>query len=209
MQQTIEHKSLLMSAISVKEAREATLLAENVRSLTYVNIIFLPLSYCTSLWGMESGSNNGKLAWATVMVFLITCLAVTSLETTTRSFRKAWKEMFSLGRRPLIARMEKHRNWSWRKLAGDLERKTGPDEKPNTKPSTDPDKKHQSKPDVNVKQKSTATETPKSKNPMTVLRKLRPRSNKDIEKGNLPTEKTATSLTDKNATASSELEAKP
>lgn len=76
-------------------------------------------------------------------------------------------------------------------------------------PGTDPDKKHQSKPDVNVKQKSTATETPKSKNPMTVLRKLRPRSNKDIEKGNLPTEKTATSLTDKNATASSELEAKP
>lgn len=124
-----------MSASSVKEARDAILLAENVKSLTYVNIIFLPLGYCASLWGMENDADTGQLIWVTFIVCLITCVAVTNLETTTRSFRKAWKNVFSLGRRPLIARMEKHGNPSWRKLAEDLERKTGADEKPDTKPS--------------------------------------------------------------------------
>ena len=124
-----------MSVSSVKEARDATLLAENVKSLTYVNIIFLPLSYCASLWGMESGSDTAKLIWVTIIVCLVTCLAVTNLEVTVRSFRKAWKKIFSLGRRPLITRMERQKDPSWRRVADDLKKSSGADEKTDTKPS--------------------------------------------------------------------------
>lgn len=119
----------------MKEARDATLLAENVKSLTYVNIIFLLLSYCASLWGMESGSDTGKLIWVTVIICLATCLAVTNLEVIGRSFRKAWKKIFSLARKPLIARISIQRDRSWWRLAEDLERSSGADEKADTKPS--------------------------------------------------------------------------
>ncbi|KAK3388628.1 hypothetical protein B0T20DRAFT_457237 [Sordaria brevicollis] len=196
MQQTMELRNSLMSASSVKEARDATLLADNVKSLTYVNIIYLPLSYCASLWGMESDSSTSKLIWVTVIVCLVTCLAVTNLEVAVRSFRKAWKKIFSLARQPLVARMSRQGDETWRNHAQELDRSTGADEKTDAKPTQAPNSGENSisKHQANGKQQSAAKETPKSRYLTTLVNKLRYHSTKDIEKGNAPIDKIVFSI---------------
>ncbi|KAH8777269.1 hypothetical protein BGZ57DRAFT_351768 [Hyaloscypha finlandica] len=60
----------IFSLTGVKEARDARVLGENVKLLTYVTIFYLPLAFCTSLWAINDMFGTGTRGFAIITVVL-------------------------------------------------------------------------------------------------------------------------------------------
>ncbi|PMD29545.1 hypothetical protein L207DRAFT_574145 [Hyaloscypha variabilis F] len=58
----------LFNASAVIESRASTRLGENVKLLTYMTILFLPLAYCTSVWSINEAYGRARLAWVSILV---------------------------------------------------------------------------------------------------------------------------------------------
>ncbi|KAH6666872.1 hypothetical protein B0J14DRAFT_704932 [Halenospora varia] len=68
----------IFALTSVTEAREARLLGENARLLTYVTVFYLPLSFCTSMWAINEmfGAGTRGFAIITSVITFVTYLSV-------------------------------------------------------------------------------------------------------------------------------------
>ncbi|KAF4968789.1 hypothetical protein FZEAL_10342 [Fusarium zealandicum] len=101
----------LFSGSSIKESRRAIEQGDNVRILTMISMIFLPLTFVTSVFGMTDfiiPANDWRFALTMILVCVPFMLLITLLQT--RSFGLLLRKLSALGAAParLFARL-RHR----------------------------------------------------------------------------------------------------
>ncbi|MCJ1355028.1 MAG: hypothetical protein MMC33_005019 [Icmadophila ericetorum] len=74
-------RDALFNASAVIESRESTRLGENVKLLTFVSIFFLPLSFCTSLWSINTLFPLSLLPPVIIGIGLATYILVLNIDT--------------------------------------------------------------------------------------------------------------------------------
>ncbi|KAL6229167.1 hypothetical protein BDW75DRAFT_225533 [Aspergillus navahoensis] len=74
----------LFNASAVIESRAATELGENVKLLTYVSIVYLPLSLCAALWSIDFSYHPVVFTFLTVLLSTGTYLVVINLNNLAR-----------------------------------------------------------------------------------------------------------------------------
>ncbi|KAL6890714.1 hypothetical protein GGI43DRAFT_216127 [Trichoderma evansii] len=63
----------LFNASALIESRSSTSLGQNVKLLTYVSIVYLPLAFCAALWAVPDISNNDTRNPFIITTFLVGC----------------------------------------------------------------------------------------------------------------------------------------
>ncbi|KAH8599579.1 hypothetical protein B0O99DRAFT_365076 [Bisporella sp. PMI_857] len=86
-QEATDLRDGLFSASAVMESRAATRLGENVKLLTFVSIFFLPLSFCMSLWSINTLFSLNALAIVTPIVAISTYFVVFNIDSIAHLFR--------------------------------------------------------------------------------------------------------------------------
>ncbi|KAL9120721.1 MAG: hypothetical protein Q9187_002719 [Circinaria calcarea] len=84
-------RDALFNASAVIESRASTRLGENVKLLTFVSIFFLPLSFCTSLWSVNSLFSTTALIYTITTVGTATYLIVLNINTLVQSFSRLYQ----------------------------------------------------------------------------------------------------------------------
>ncbi|KAF4153907.1 hypothetical protein CNMCM6069_000175 [Aspergillus lentulus] len=79
----------LFNASAVIESRAATELGENVKLLTYISIVYLPLSFCAALWAIDYSYHPGVFTVVTVLLGTTTYLVVMNLNNLARLSKEA------------------------------------------------------------------------------------------------------------------------
>ncbi|KAF7122253.1 hypothetical protein CNMCM5793_000210 [Aspergillus hiratsukae] len=74
----------LFNASAVIESRAATELGENVKLLTYISIVYLPLSFCAALWAIDYSYHPVVFTVVTVLLATTTYLVVMNLNNLAR-----------------------------------------------------------------------------------------------------------------------------
>ena len=93
----------LLNASSVMEAKDATYLAMNIKLLTYVSIFYLPLSFCATLWAVDSLSlEASSFVIATPVIALGTYFIVANLGHVTGKMHSFYKRL----KQPIIISMK-------------------------------------------------------------------------------------------------------
>ncbi|KAK2808031.1 hypothetical protein FQN50_005113 [Emmonsiellopsis sp. PD_5] len=99
----------LFNASSVVESRAATQLGENVRLLTYVSIVYLPLGFCAALWSINEKYSVPNFAIVTVFVGLTTYILVSNLNNAVRFSKKSFRQV----KTPVVDRMKNDPDIIW------------------------------------------------------------------------------------------------
>ena len=113
----------LMSYRQLQEARTSTQSAADVRLFTYVTIIFLPLSFSSSLFGMDATPSQSTIAVmipTTIISLLVTLLLLANLKLADRHW-SAWIQKKNAETR---SRMSDHHSETWQDISRDLEETT-------------------------------------------------------------------------------------
>ncbi|EGO55173.1 hypothetical protein NEUTE1DRAFT_147771 [Neurospora tetrasperma FGSC 2508] len=222
-QKIIEYRDGLFNASSVIETREATRLSQNVKLLTFVSIFYLPLGFCMSMWSINENYNANNLVAVTICIGLATYVVVANLETTVYSIRCGLSLLVEAPRQRLVRKMTEESGTRWSFLGRELSRAQPSREDP--KPSEwlvvgywlvtiyrsfkSFRSTEQPLAELDAEQNNATREAPTSRNPINLLKRLRPRPDKDVEKGNPPTKIITTSLAGQDTTSASEPEEAP
>ncbi|KAL8938273.1 MAG: hypothetical protein Q9216_003990 [Gyalolechia sp. 2 TL-2023] len=91
----------LFNASAVMESRQASLLGQDVRLLTYVTIFFLPLAFSTSLWSINETYSRHTLVWVAMTTAVGTYAVTFNLNWLAGSFAKLYEKL----RAPILQRM--------------------------------------------------------------------------------------------------------
>ncbi|RHZ64671.1 hypothetical protein CDV55_104808 [Aspergillus turcosus] len=98
----------LFYASAVIESRSATELGENVKLLTYISIVYLPLSFCAALWAIDYSYHLGVFTVVTVLLATTTYLVVMNLN----NLARLGKEVYQQFRRGIITSMLNDAKWA-------------------------------------------------------------------------------------------------
>ncbi|RHZ45310.1 uncharacterized protein CDV56_101526 [Aspergillus thermomutatus] len=110
----------LFNASAVIESRAATQLGENVKLLTYVSILYLPLSYCAALWSINRDFNLVVFAIVTALLAIGTYALVLNLNNIVLLIRKAYRKL----RTPILEAMKDDPHEEWANLGSVFSRFT-------------------------------------------------------------------------------------
>ena len=116
------HKNLV-SYMSLREARTSTRSAEDVRLFTYVTIIFLPLSFSSSLFSMQdppSSSIISVMAQTTIVALTITFIFLSNIKSLDRNWN-FWVDRLNAGARRKMQMSEHLWPIPWRNVSSELE----------------------------------------------------------------------------------------
>jgi hypothetical protein len=117
MEEVKDLRTGLISASALFDSRTAVRQGENIRLLTYITILFFPLSFATSIFGMQILTPSRHVLSAFIIslptITLGTALLVFNLE----HLLKIWTSMTSFLSSLLRLRMRKHRRKDWRDRA--------------------------------------------------------------------------------------------
>ena len=112
----------LMSYKQLQEAHTSTRLAEDVRLFTYVTIIFLPLSFSSSLFSMQAAPHAATLAVmapTTVIALALTVLLLANMNLLNRKMR-FWFDKAKQKTRGEMASSENPSLFSWVRVSKEL-----------------------------------------------------------------------------------------
>ncbi|KAL8650022.1 MAG: hypothetical protein Q9210_004072 [Variospora velana] len=113
----------LINYMSLQAARTSSQSAEDVRLFTYVNIIFLPLSFSSSLFSMggaPQGSTISVMVPTTVVALTITILVLANMKVLERNLSFWTYKANTTARRRMKAR-EHSWGFPWNKISQELE----------------------------------------------------------------------------------------
>ncbi|KAK2803091.1 hypothetical protein FQN51_003835 [Onygenales sp. PD_10] len=99
----------LFNASSVVESRAATQLGENVRLLTYVSIVYLPLGFSAALWSINEKYSVPNFAIVTVVIGLTTYILVSNLNNAVRFSKRTFRQV----KTPVVDRMKNDPDKIW------------------------------------------------------------------------------------------------
>lgn len=100
----------LFNASAVIESRQAGLLSQDVRLLTYVTIFFLPLAFSTSLWSINDTYSRLPLVWFAIAIAFTTYIVTFNLNWLASSFAKLYHTI----RAPILKSMCKDKAKAWK-----------------------------------------------------------------------------------------------
>ncbi|KAL8777624.1 MAG: hypothetical protein Q9203_002471 [Teloschistes exilis] len=103
-------RDALFSASAVIESRASTRLGENVKLLTFVSVFFIPLSFCTSLWSINSMFSSNSLIAVIIVVALLTYTTVLNINSIVHSV----SILYDTKKRRVINAMKRDERESWR-----------------------------------------------------------------------------------------------
>lgn len=98
----------LFNASAVIESRAATELGENVKLLTYISIVYLPLSFCAALWAIDYSYHPVVFTVVTLLLATTTYLVVMNLN----NLARLSKEVYQRFRRGIITSMLNDDQWA-------------------------------------------------------------------------------------------------
>ncbi|KAL2835987.1 hypothetical protein BJY01DRAFT_252230 [Aspergillus pseudoustus] len=98
----------LFNASAVIESRAATELGENVRLLTYVSIVYLPLSFCAALWSIDFSYHPLVFTLLTVFLSTATYLIVINLNNVARLSKGVYRRF----RARIVHSMVNNQQWA-------------------------------------------------------------------------------------------------
>ncbi|KAK2774914.1 hypothetical protein FQN53_003390 [Emmonsiellopsis sp. PD_33] len=104
-----EIETQLFNASSVVESRAATQLGENVRLLTYVSIVYLPLGFCAALWSINEKYSVPNFAIVTVVIGLTTYILVSNLNNAVHFAKRTFRKV----KTPVVDRMKHDPDKIW------------------------------------------------------------------------------------------------
>lgn len=110
-------RDALFSASAVIESRASTRLGENVKLLTFVNIFFLPLSFCTSLWSINDKFSTTSLIITIVLVATMTYLTMFNVN----SMVQVGGTVYDSKKKTVVEAMKADSNEAWRRRGGRFE----------------------------------------------------------------------------------------
>ncbi|CZR56880.1 uncharacterized protein PAC_06769 [Phialocephala subalpina] len=136
----------LFNASSVMETRAANLLGENVRLLTIVSIMFLPLSFCMSVWSVNNQIFSLHNLWITATVIALStymlvfniniamsrCYSVSHrisqkiIESMKQDIDQEWKDRASIFGKFAKPQQAEHKPSNWRLVQYVVERRLWP-----------------------------------------------------------------------------------
>lgn len=119
-----QRHSDLVSYRQLQEARRSTRSAYDVRLFTYVTIIFLPLTFSSSLFsmaGQPNGSTIAVMATTTVIALTMTFLLLSNMKSLDRNWG-FWVDKLNIHTRKRMNRSEHAQTWS--KISSELEETT-------------------------------------------------------------------------------------
>ena len=102
-----QRQQYLVSYMQLREARTSTRSAEDVRLFTYVTIIFLPLSFSSSLFSMQGAPSTGttsSMIQTTIVALSLTLLLLSNLKLLDRNFESLSERVKTSIRRIMEAR---------------------------------------------------------------------------------------------------------
>lgn len=105
-------RDALFSASAVIESRASTHLGENLKLLTFVNIFFLPLSFCTSLWSISARYSKPAFATTIILVALATYFTMFNISSLSTLFRRGYNKH----KRSLVSAMKHDRREGWQEM---------------------------------------------------------------------------------------------
>ncbi|KAF3405089.1 hypothetical protein DPV78_003262 [Talaromyces pinophilus] len=94
--------------IAVIESRSATELGQNIRLLTYVSIVYLPLSVCAAAWNVDYSYHTANFVVVTVLLSTTIYLAVMNLNNVAR----LGKGLYQRYRNDVVKSMMKDKEWA-------------------------------------------------------------------------------------------------
>ncbi|GIJ90124.1 hypothetical protein Asppvi_009074 [Aspergillus pseudoviridinutans] len=97
----------LFNASAVIESRAATELGENVKLLTYVSIVYLPLSFCAALWSIDFSYHLVVFTLVTVLLSTATYLIVMNVNNVARLSKGVYRRF----RARIVQSMANDPNW--------------------------------------------------------------------------------------------------
>jgi Mg2+ and Co2+ transporter CorA len=113
-------RTILSADLSLREARVSTQSSEDVRLFTYVTVIFLPLTFSSSLFSMQGLPNNLVVTTfiiLTICALFITLLVLINLKTLNRIRGRASAKLFAKARR----KMHESLRIFWNRMGRDLD----------------------------------------------------------------------------------------
>ncbi|KAF7507703.1 hypothetical protein GJ744_010132 [Endocarpon pusillum] len=113
----------LVSYMQLREARTSTRSAEDVRLFTYVTIIFLPLTFSSSLFSMQGAPATGtiaSMAQVTVIALAITMLFLANIKFMDRNWG-FWMNKVNAGAREKMKARKDSSTIPWSKVSQNLE----------------------------------------------------------------------------------------
>ncbi|KAL8687697.1 MAG: hypothetical protein Q9218_006204 [Villophora microphyllina] len=114
----------LISYMQLSEARTSSRSAEDVRLFTYVTIIFLPLSFSSSLFSMQgapTGSTIYVMVPTTVIALVVTFFALSNMKVLDRNFN-FWMYKATANARRKMEGSKHSWGFAWDKISQDLEK---------------------------------------------------------------------------------------
>ncbi|KAI4244043.1 MAG: hypothetical protein L6R42_010575 [Xanthoria sp. 1 TBL-2021] len=113
----------LINYMSLQAARTSSQSAEDVRLFTYVTIIFLPLSFSSSLFSMQDAPASNVVSImvpTTVIALAVTIFVLANMKSLDRNFNFLVYRINASARRKM--QLSKH-SWgfSWKRILGELE----------------------------------------------------------------------------------------
>ncbi|KAL8861154.1 MAG: hypothetical protein Q9178_002370 [Gyalolechia marmorata] len=118
-----QRHSNLINYMSLQTARTSSQSAEDVRLFTYVTIIFLPLSFSSSLFSMQGapqGSTVSVMAPTTVIALAITILALANMKVLDRNLN-FWAYKLNANARKKMGASKHPWGIPWSKISSELE----------------------------------------------------------------------------------------
>lgn len=116
----------LVSYMQLSEARTSSRSAEDVRLFTYVTIIFLPLSFSSSLFSMQAAPTGGILhvmVPTTIIALILTFFGLSNLKALDRNFN-FWLYKASANARAKMKSSKHLWGFAWPKISKELEEST-------------------------------------------------------------------------------------
>ena len=113
-------RTILSADLSLREARVSTQSSEDVRLFTYVTVIFLPLSFSSSLFSMQGLPDNPVVTTfliLTICALFITLLVLVNLKTLNRIRGSATAKLFAKARKKMHTSVRHF----WNRIGRDLD----------------------------------------------------------------------------------------
>ncbi|KAL8724581.1 MAG: hypothetical protein Q9181_006764 [Wetmoreana brouardii] len=114
----------LINYMQLQEARTSSRSAEDVRLFTYVTIIFLPLTFSSSLFSMQGAPGGGTIIVmvpTTVVALAVTVVALSNMKVLARNWN-FWVYKHTASARKKMAAKEHSWGVSWEKISRELEK---------------------------------------------------------------------------------------
>ncbi len=118
-----QRHSNFVNYMSLQAARTSSQSAEDVRLFTYVTIIFLPLSFSSSLFSMGGAPEGGTLSImvpTTAIALAVTILALANMKVLDRNL-SFWAYKLNASARRKMEAAEGSWGFQWKKISKDLE----------------------------------------------------------------------------------------